>query len=102
MARLGGLEALSGKHGPRHARVEHSVAIVLEPLFQQPDMRGSSDTVGAFDHDKFSLKLFEVYFGEAFFTIVLKSSHVRILVFLVPASASVTIWRICTCCSSID
>src|SRR5687767_3139210 len=77
------------------------MAVVFEPLLEQPDLSRAADTVRAFQDDELALQLSEIYIREPFAKEV-KSSHRLTLVFFVPASASPTIWRTSACCSSME
>src|SRR6185436_19034395 len=95
------LESLAGQGRAGHPGVENRVTVVLEPLLEQADVRRAADAVGSLQHDQLALELAEIYIREPLAK-ELKSTHLLILVFLVPASASDTRRRTSACCSSME
>jgi hypothetical protein len=81
--------------------VSRTAWLRFEPLLQQANVRGTADAVGPLDDDQLAFQLTGLYGREAL-AIEFKSTHRRILSFLAPVSALVTIARICICCSSIE
>jgi hypothetical protein len=69
------------------------VPVAFEPFLEQCDVCGASDAVRPFDDDELAFQVAGFYGREAL-AIEFKSTHLRILFFLAPVSALVTIARI--------
>src|SRR5205823_15105812 len=94
-------QRIADESGTRHSGIQYGMAVVFKPRFQERNVCRSADAVGAFQNDQFAFQLTDVDARETL-TIEPKSTHLRILVFLIPSSVCVTISRIWTCWSSID